>query len=71
MSDSPSYPFQDPKTGDWQIDPNAGDAAYTVVYQWSRFAAAKNQLAAASALVDLSNAMFDLSTWCPPLVEED
>lgn len=47
------------------IDPEAGSATRTAIEQWRRYCAAPDRLSAATALVDLANAMSDLSSWVP------
>lgn len=39
------------------------EAAVTVINLWDRFTQAKSPVAQAEYIVELSNAMFDLSTW--------
>jgi hypothetical protein len=63
MSD---YPYRDPEDGWLHIDPKAGESAEGVVRAFERWNNATSETARASTLVDLSNHLFDLSTWVPP-----
>lgn len=41
------------------------DAVVEVVWRWERYAAARDPFSQAEALIQLANAMSDLSSWAP------
>jgi len=51
---------------DTLIDPEAGDAAESVVRAWECFTNAKDPLAQAHHLINLAEHMSDLASWVPP-----
>ena len=47
------------------VDSQIGNAVATVYAAWVKFETSRGPLAQAHAVVDLQNAMHDLSTWLP------